>query len=170
MPLERPDFPPEVWARATKHLDHSQGPIVRLLLRRGGDPELAWPHRVFVIAHVDEGKPITRMAEKAGWRFIEVSRGEPSAIEVREHNRELLVEIEHGPVVTDSVRVLEDARHQLVASSATYVPRLLRAPALHVSAIWLHADDEAADLLIPLVTCGGGPSRGSTGSYGASPC
>jgi hypothetical protein len=150
VPLERPNAPPEISASALAQLAADAGRLARLLARGRRDPKLAWPHESYVIAEVREGETIASMARAVGWRFIDLSRREPAAVEVSEYERRPTVEIEQGPAVADSLLAFEDAQPMLADSPSSYFPRLLRAPALHVTAAWLHTDAEEDDILLPL--------------------
>jgi hypothetical protein len=90
-------------------------------------------------------------AQPTGWQFLIGPGAEPdAAAEVHDSHRAAVpAQVTRGPLVQSAASGLAGAEALPAVREATFEPRLLRVPALNLSAIWLHTG-ERDDLVVPL--------------------
>jgi hypothetical protein len=121
---------------------------------RRGALSLSVPHQVFTagLEPLANGQRLTDVADFAGWRaLLEEDKQVVAAAEVPASTGDSpSASINRGALVQSTVAALETAeRHERIASEP-FEPRMLRIPALYVSALWLHRSDTNDDIFIPL--------------------
>lgn len=150
MPIVAPELP----SAALEAIRSGIGASGRFPQRRGGALSLTLPHQVYT-AGLDDlagGKDLTQAVRLTGWRaLLEENRQVVAAAEVPVAPGEpAAASINRGALVQSTVEALETAeRHEPVRAEA-FEPRLLKIPALYVTALWLHRSGESDDLVIPL--------------------
>jgi hypothetical protein len=150
VPIVAPELPSAAMEAIRGGVDASG----RFPQRRGGALSLTVPHQVFTagLEELAGGQDLAQAVRLTGWRaLLEEDRQVVAAAEVPASNCEPAgASINRGAVVQSTVEALETAeRHDPVVSEA-FEPRLLRIPALYVTALWLHRAGAGDDLVIPL--------------------
>jgi len=155
MPLNMPDPPGRIRDKARATLGAVAGDLgvgLRgLRAARGEDLELSTPHQVFVMDPDDAeaGGGLAR-ARPVGWRFLVESGGEvlASAESADQLEGPGSPSFAEGQAVTSTATAVRAAQALPQVAKGGFELRLLRIPAMYLTALWLHASH--ADLLIPL--------------------
>jgi hypothetical protein len=149
-----PIVAPELPSAALEAIRGGVGASGRFPQRRGAALSLSLPHQVFTagLEELAGGQDLTQAAQLTGWRaLLEEDRQVVAAAEVPAAPREPTgASINRGALVQSTVAALETAERHEPVSSEAFEPRLLRIPALYVTALWLHRAGEGDDFVIPL--------------------
>jgi HAMP domain-containing protein len=153
MPIETPQ-PPQDALEAVRQSVARREPR-RRRGRRGGAPptSVSAPQRVYTVGleALANSKTIEASARATGWRFLVEEATEPvAAAEVQDQTRAAVpAELTEGPFVCSTADGLRAAETLAPVQESAFELRLLRVPALHLVALWLHATDRD-DLFMPL--------------------
>ena len=117
----------------------------------GPNFDLAAPHQIFAVGLDDVAKGrLLEAAQPQAWRYIVLQGTDPVATATF-HSPDVkeAIHVTRGPYVISTVQALHVAETAPEIATGDFEPRLLDVSALHLRALWLHADK--ADFLIPLV-------------------
>ena len=156
MPLQHPEPPSAVTDLGTGKLRHvgEHAPTGPAALGGAAPVDLTPtdPHEVYVLSIADllADDPLAS-ATAAGWRYL-LSDGQQAvaaAMTTRtEGGEDRFALFNNGPYVGGTVTALQEAATLPQAETTDLQVRLLTVPALNLTAVWLHGDDE--ELLVPL--------------------
>lgn len=120
-----------------------------------GELALAAPHPVYTLGlrALAEGEGLAS-AELTGWRYL-VQRGDTTIASAEIYMGPAApgasgLEVNEGPFVRATESAIEKAEGLPQLERATYELRLLKIPAVYVIALWLKAEGEGEDVLIPI--------------------
>jgi hypothetical protein len=121
----------------------------------GRDLVVSIGHRLFHLGMntLAEGRNPVGSARDLGWRFfVKLDNKIVAAIEVRRagDGGYRPGPLSEGPLVRGTARAIHEAEVLLKHDSLDYEPMLLVAPALHVSALLLRADDPEFSRILPV--------------------
>jgi hypothetical protein len=157
MPIERPEPPDDVLQAARRAGEGLRPPKRGLRARVARAPappaSVESPQRAFALGldALAESQPLAQAAQPTGWRFlIEEARNPVAAAEVHDSTRAAVpAQVTRGAFVQSMADGLRQAEDLPPVREASFESRMLRIPALHVVAIWLHADGRD-DVVVPL--------------------
>jgi hypothetical protein len=120
-----------------------------------GELALAAPHPVYTLglrALVEDAG--LAAAELTGWRYL-VQQGDSTIASAEIHLGAAgpdasRLEVNEGPFVRATESAIAKAEELPELERVTYELRLLKIPAVYVIALWLKAEDEGEDVLIPI--------------------
>jgi hypothetical protein len=157
MPLQHPEPPSAVTDLVTGKLRHvgERAPTGSAALGGAAPVDLTPtdPHEVYVLSINDllhDDDPLTSAAP-TGWRYLltDGQRAVAAALTTRtEGGEDRFALFNSGPYVGGTVTALQEAATLPQAEATDLQVRLLTVPALNLTAVWLHGDDE--ELLVPL--------------------
>ncbi|HEX8190957.1 MAG TPA: hypothetical protein VF586_21535 [Pyrinomonadaceae bacterium] len=124
--------------------------------------DLSAPHKIFFVGLRDVAeRRVLPAATQTGWRYIILrgdsplaaaelgvdataggGEGDDDGLEFSQFNR--------GPYVINTVAGVELAASLDAVRNDDYELRLLKIPALYIIALWLHAEADGKDIIIPL--------------------
>ena len=120
-----------------------------------GELMLSAPHPVYTLRLSDlvEGKGL-ESAELTGWRYL-VQRGDATIASAEIHTGAAgagaaALEVNEGPFVGATSSAVAKAEELPQVDHEVYELRLLRIPALYLVALWLNAQGDAEDVLMPI--------------------
>jgi hypothetical protein len=168
MPLQHPEPPSAVTDLVTGKLRHvgERAPDGPAALGGAAPASLTPtdPHEVYVLSITDllnDDNPL-ESAGRAGWRYL-LTDGEQAvaaAMTTRtEAGEDRFALFNSGPYVGGTVTALQEAAALPQAEAADLQVRMLTVPALNLTTVWLHGDDE--DLLVPLAPA---PAQATAGT------
>jgi hypothetical protein len=172
MPLQHPEPPSAVTDLVTGKLRHvgEHAPTGPAALGGAAPVDLTPtdPHEVYVLSIADllHDDPLASAAP-VGWRYLltDGQRAVSAAMTTRTAaGEDRFALFNNGPYVGGTVTALQEAATLPQAETADLQVRLLTVPALNLTAVWLHGDDE--ELLVPLApapepTTAGTPQQAS---------
>lgn len=156
MPLQHPEPPSAVTDLVTGKLRHvgERAPTGPAALGGAAPVDLTPtdPHEVYVLSIADllADDPLAAAAP-AGWRYLltDGRQAVAAAMTTRTAGGEdRFALFNSGPYVGGTVTALQEAAALPQAEATDLQVRLLTIPALNLTAVWLHGDDE--ELLVPL--------------------
>lgn len=116
---------------------------------------LTLPHRLAILPvdAIRRGGTLRQLSRFAGWRFL-VSAGEAPLAAAEAHvlddGQYRFGLLNEGPLVSGTATALSRAEALVAPGNGRFKPALLLVPALYVAALWLWADDEDADQVLPV--------------------
>lgn len=125
------------------------------LRKATGALQLVEPLQVFTLGLDDlvAGKELDA-AKPTGWLFLvhdgEKTLASAEAVPTGTGDEQVLSAFNEGSFVSSTADALRTARGLPEVSKDDFEPRLLRVPALYVTALWLHKARGTGDLLVPL--------------------
>jgi hypothetical protein len=108
-------------------------------------------HPVFT-ARLDDladGKGLSAAQESGRWHIVARESGDVYA-EDTEPGSTSVRSITRGPLVTETLRLIDEVRRKKLTEGLTRETRILQIPGIYVFALWLKAPQDADDLLIPM--------------------
>jgi hypothetical protein len=125
------------------------------LSKATGPLQLAEPLQVFTLGLDDlvVGRNL-QAAKSAGWLFL-VQEGDQTlafaeSVPTGRGDEQVFSALNEGRFVPSTADAIRTARALPEVNQDDFEPRLLRVPALYVTALWLHKVDGGGDLLVPL--------------------
>jgi hypothetical protein len=125
------------------------------LSKATGPLQLGEPLQVFTLGLNDlaAGKDL-QAAKPSGWLFL-VQDGDQTlasaeSVPTGKGDEQVFSALNEGRFVASTAEAIGTARGMPEVNQDDFEPRLLRVPALYVTALWLHKSKGGGDLLVPL--------------------
>jgi hypothetical protein len=156
MPLHLPDppsgVPDHVKSKLHTFADHAAFTTKALRGARAEHLDVSTPHQVFALGldDITGGGGLDR-AQPVGWRYLIESNGQVIASAETmpgPDGSQQVAQFTEGPFVDATDKAVKTIRKLPKLEAAGFELRLLRIPAMYLTALWLHSSAE--DLFVPL--------------------
>lgn len=95
------------------------------------------------------GKGLSAAQESGRWNIVVGESGDVFA-EDTEPGSTVIRSVSRGPLVAETLRLIDDVRRQNLSEQTSRETRLLQIPGIYVFALWLKAPQDDDDLLLPI--------------------